>query len=173
MQRRNKKRKIFPLAFTSFLLALSGKIFAVCPICAIAVGAGVGLDEYLGIDDSITGLWVGVFILLISYLTWQFLERKRVIFPLFRLATLAFYYLIGIVPLYLIPSLHPKSGTIWGIDRFFAGLVIGSILAVVMTSLYEFMKKNNGGKPHFPYEKVVMLLAALLVVTILFAVLLK
>jgi hypothetical protein len=31
----------------------------VCPVCTIAVAGGVGLCRYLGIDDLISGSWIG------------------------------------------------------------------------------------------------------------------
>jgi hypothetical protein len=31
----------------------------VCPVCTIAVAGGVGLCRYLGIDDLISGAWIG------------------------------------------------------------------------------------------------------------------
>jgi hypothetical protein len=32
---------------------------AICPLCTIAVGAGVGLSRWIGVDDAVTGLWIG------------------------------------------------------------------------------------------------------------------
>jgi hypothetical protein len=31
-------------------------VLAQCPVCTVAIGVGVGLCRYLGIDDLITGL---------------------------------------------------------------------------------------------------------------------
>jgi len=31
-------------------------VFAQCPVCTVAIGVGVGLCRYLGIDDLITGI---------------------------------------------------------------------------------------------------------------------
>ncbi len=32
-----------------------------CPVCSISIGVGVGLCRYLGIDDLISGVWIGGF----------------------------------------------------------------------------------------------------------------
>lgn len=54
------KKNIFlatGLIILNFLL--KAKVFAFCPVCTIAVGAGVGIAEKFGVDDTIIGLWVG------------------------------------------------------------------------------------------------------------------
>jgi len=58
------------------------KAAAICPVCTVTVGAGIGLSRWLGIDDSITGLWLGAFLLSISLWTIDWLDRKKSIFPL-------------------------------------------------------------------------------------------
>lgn len=53
------KRKLFISAATAIELGLTAKAQAVCPVCTVAVGTGVGLSRWLGVDDTITGLWLG------------------------------------------------------------------------------------------------------------------
>ena len=43
----NKKTLILGLTFSGFLWANAAK--AVCPICVVAVGAGLGLSRWLGV----------------------------------------------------------------------------------------------------------------------------
>src|SRR5574344_1011486 len=60
-------KKYFLLTIpTLSLIALPVK--AVCPVCVVAVGAGLGLSEYLGIDDSIAGVWIGG--LIVGLIAW-------------------------------------------------------------------------------------------------------
>jgi len=48
------------ISFLSVLVIFNtNQVFAVCPVCTVAAGAGVGLSRWLGIDDIIIGLWVG------------------------------------------------------------------------------------------------------------------
>ncbi|MBU2577676.1 hypothetical protein KKA69_02480 [Patescibacteria group bacterium] len=52
--------------FILVLFFISGPVFqveAVYPVCTITVGAGLGISRWLGIDDSIPGLWIGGLIL--------------------------------------------------------------------------------------------------------------
>lgn len=32
---------------------------AICPVCTVAVGTDVGLCRWLGIDDVLSGIWIG------------------------------------------------------------------------------------------------------------------
>jgi len=68
------------LMFLPIVLAVglftAQKVLAVCPLCTVAVGAGVGLSRWLGIDDVITGLWIGG--LIVSLIAWSenWLDKK-------------------------------------------------------------------------------------------------
>ena len=53
-------KKLISLTTFFTLLALTSKqALAVCPVCTIAVGVGLGISRWLGIDDTVTGVWVG------------------------------------------------------------------------------------------------------------------
>ncbi len=54
-----KFTKTLALSLATFLFLGANSAQAICPICTIAVGAGVGFSRYLGIDDTIAGLWIG------------------------------------------------------------------------------------------------------------------
>jgi len=68
------KKLFYLFSPLSLLLALPAK--AVCPVCVVAVGAGLGLSEYLGIDDSIAGLWVGGLLFALSLWTYDWIKKK-------------------------------------------------------------------------------------------------
>ncbi len=66
-----------------YLLVAAGFLFApimsaqaVCPVCIVAVGAGLGLSEYLGIDDSIAGVWIGGMLIALSTWTISYCDKK-------------------------------------------------------------------------------------------------
>lgn len=58
----------FSFLILAFLL-FGVQVQAVCPVCTVAVGAGVGFSRYLGIDDTIAGLWIGALIVSVSMWT--------------------------------------------------------------------------------------------------------
>jgi len=60
------------------ILALSAlPAQAICPICVVAVGAGLGLSEYLGIDNTIAGLWIGGLLISVSVWTITWFNQKN------------------------------------------------------------------------------------------------
>ena len=50
---------------------------AVCPVCTVAVGAGVGISRLIGIDDSITGVWIGGLIISSGLWMGDFIRKKK------------------------------------------------------------------------------------------------
>ena len=72
--------KIFLFALLTILIFDLQKTFAVCPICTVAIGAGVGFTRYIGIDDTITGLWIGGFIVSSGLWLASFLKNKNTLY---------------------------------------------------------------------------------------------
>src|SRR3989338_6083561 len=75
----NKIVKVFvfilvPIAY--LLMPVPAK--AVCPICTVAVGAGLGLSRSLGIDDAVSSIWIGGLILSLGFWTINWLETKKI-----------------------------------------------------------------------------------------------
>ena len=57
---------------------------------------------------------------------------------------------------------------LWGIDRLLLGIIIGSILFFAGATSYAYMKEKHGGRAYFPFQKVVMPVAPLLIMSIVF-----
>jgi len=147
------------------LLVFTKQILAICPICTIAIGVGVGLAEYLGIDNSISGLWIGGFTVSLILWTINWFEKKKVSFPGRSLATTIVYYFIIVFPLYYPMGLigHP-SDKLLGIDKLVLGIIIGSVVLLLNSAIYSYIKAKRG-KPHFPFQKVVMPIASLFILS--------
>jgi len=73
-------RKYIIYSFAVLISLIAKSAFAVCPVCTVAVGAGLGLAEYFGIDDSISGLWIGALIVSMSIWTINWLNKKEIRF---------------------------------------------------------------------------------------------
>jgi hypothetical protein len=152
------------------ILTPAGKALAICPVCTVAVGAGIGFSRWLGIDDSITGLWLGGFLLSISLWTIDWLNRKNIRFFFKRFFVILAYYVLTIVPLYFAKIIGDPYRFVCSCaqDKLLLGIVEGTAVFYFGTRLYEFLKERNGGKAHFPYEKVVFPVASLIIFTIIF-----
>lgn len=147
---------------------------AVCPVCTIAVGAGLGLSRYLGIDDIISGLWVGGLILssALWFADWLHKRGIGVKINVLNIASCVAFYLIVIVPLYLTGIMGHPYNMIYGMDRLLFGIIIGSIIFILAVSLDKMVRKVNG-RQLFPYEKVVFPLFSLIIMSVILYIGLK
>ena len=146
---------------------------AVCPVCTVAVGFGVGLSRWLGIDDLISGLWIGglVVSLVIWTLTW--LDARGVAFPGRGVVVTVAYFLLVVAPLHFAGITGHPFNTLWGVDRLLLGVAAGSLAFWAGAALYARLKARHGGHAAFPFQKVVMPTAPLVVLSIAFHFILK
>ncbi|TAK96690.1 hypothetical protein EPO05_01275 [Patescibacteria group bacterium] len=149
------------------------KASAVCPVCTIAIGAGVGLSRWLGIDDTIAGLWIGA--LTVSMIMWtlSWFEKKSWNFPWRTSLTVVGYYLLIVVPLFYTGIMGHELNKIWGIDKLLLGIIAGSAAFYGSAKWYEQLKTKNAGHAQFPFQKVVMPVGAIAILSLLFYILTK
>lgn len=145
---------------------------AVCPVCTIAVGAGLGLSRYLGIDDSVSSIWIGGLLMSISFWTIDWLGKKN--FKIFRklngdqitVFSFVFWYALTLIPLWMSDIIGHPLNTFLGIDKIIFGTTIGSIMFLVgmwMDKKVRILK----GKQLFQYQKVVLPVASLVITSLL------
>jgi len=159
--------------FAAFCLLCCGSAFAICPLCTIAVGAGIGLAQWLGIDDAITGVWVGGLIVSLIGWTVNWLTKKHIRFFGRKIIVFVGYYVIIILPLYWHGIIGHALNKLWGVDKLLLGIIVGSIVFTAAAICYEQLKKRNQNKAYFPMQKVLMPVGALLVVSVIFYFLTK
>lgn len=154
-------------------LLTSTAVFAVCPICTFAVGAGIGLAQYLGIDDTITGVWVGG--LIVSMIAWtiHWLDKKNVHFYGRKISLIIAYYCITIIPLYTYGIMGHELNKLWGVDKILLGIIIGSAVFFIGLISHNLLKKQNNDKSYFPFQKVVMPVLPLIILSVFFYYLTK
>jgi hypothetical protein len=169
------KNKTLLLPILVILLFAAQTAQAVCPVCTVAVGAGLGFSRWLGIDDSITGLWLGGLLLSLSLWTIDWLNRKNIRFFLKRFFVILAYYALAIIPLYFTKIITNPFAFVCSCttDKLLLGIIEGTAAFFFGVKLYEFLKERNGGRAHFPYEKVVLPVGMLFIFTILFYLLTK
>ncbi|MBO7509315.1 MAG: hypothetical protein J6T57_03515 [Alphaproteobacteria bacterium] len=141
---------------------------AVCPVCTVAVGAGLEGARLLGVDDVITGVWAGGLTLSLFLWTASWLKRHGVnnVFWGIIVPFVVYYALLGMV--YLMPDIHFGANTLWGVDKFLLGTIVGTICFWIGARWYLGIKERNGGHARFPFQKVVMPISLLLVATVVF-----
>ena len=157
--------------FVGMAVMLPAGAFAnpACPICTIAIGAGVGVAESLGVPTAIVGLWAGALLTLLGYWMikffdnrgWKFWGRNALLIGL-SVAMIGFAY---------VGDIDYTPEWIWGfiyLDPILFGALVGMIVFILTEKLYEWMKRKNGGHAHFPFERVVLPVVALALCSWLF-----
>lgn len=173
-------KRILPLTSVaaSLSLLLAPVVSAQCPVCAFGAVAGVGLARWLGVDDVISGLWVGGMMVALAAWTINWLNRKNIHFKgrtrltaagQVILTTLIYYVLFLYLPLYLWTDIltHPLN-VMWGVNKFLLGSVVGSIGFFAANLWYQAIKRKHGGHAQFPLQKVVWPIGSLVILSGIF-----
>ena len=151
-------------------VAFSGNAMAnpACAVCTIAVGASLEIARKLGVDDSVVGVWAGALLVMIGFWTirwfdkkgWNFRGRDFWIIAV-SVAMIGFMYLGEL-------SYSPEAILIFYLDPFLFSTMVGALVMYYSSEFYQWMKMKNGGHAHFPFEKVVVPVVALLLVSVYF-----
>ena len=163
-----KKIMLTTFAALGTMMAAAGTAWAVCPVCTVAVGAGLEGARLLGVDDVITGIWAGGLTLSLFFWTAGWLKRHGVdsVWLGVILPFVVCYALLGAV--YLMPGVTFGQNTLWGIDRFLMGIVVGTAAFYAGARWYIKIKRDNGGHAKFAFQKVIVPISFLLVATLVF-----
>jgi hypothetical protein len=147
------------LVFLFTLFSIPHPVYAVCPVCTVAVGAGLGLSRYFGIDDAVSSVWIGGLILSSSFWLIDWLEKKNYkSLQKFSQSTLKSIVIAGMYAIVLIPLWyegligHPLN-TIMGIDKIVFGTAVGSGMFLFGMRVDKKVRKLKG-KQMFNYQKV-------------------
>lgn len=160
--KKNNSKKYLKFILPGLILFFANPVKAVvCPVCVVAVGACVGLSQYLGIDDTISGLWIGGLITAIIIWTIDWLKRKNIRFYGRKILVVVLFYTFTIGPLYKSEMIGQPLNKFWEIDKLLLGIISGSVFFILAILLNNFLKKKNGGKVYFPFQKVAIPIAIL------------
>lgn len=140
-----------------------------CPVCTVTVIAGLGLSRLLGIDDVITSLWIGGFILSFSFVTISWIHKKwpKLIANYYSLPTIVLMYLFVLVPFKLDGTIGIIRNTLFGIDKVLLGIFVGSVVFLIGVWADRFQRRKFP-KIFFPFQKVVFPVLSLTVASLVF-----
>lgn len=162
-------KKIYAiLSLVTFGLITAPKVQAVCPVCTVAIVACVGLSRWFGVDDSISGIWIGG--LIVSMIAWTltWLNKKNIKFVFKKILVTVAFYLLSIVPLYYTNIMGHPLNQIWGVDKILLGIIVGTVVILLAIGTHNLLKKRNQGKSYFPYQKVALPLLFLIITSLIF-----
>lgn len=144
-------------------LAYSVPVWAnpACAVCTVGVVAGLEIARNLGVDDGVIAVWAGALLMLIGYWTILWFDKKHWNFPL-RNPLLIILSLSMIGGIYIKDLVYtPKPILIFYLDPFLFCTLLGAGILTYSSIFYQWMKTQNGGHAHFPFEKVVVPILAL------------
>lgn len=140
-----------------------------CPICTVSVVAGLGISKLLGIDDVISSIWIGGFLLSFSFVTMDWINKKwpNLTSKYYLLPITTLTYLFVIVPLKMNGTIGLAGNKIFGTDKILFGIVVGSIAFLLGVWADKFQRKKFE-KIFFPFQKVVFPVASLIISSLVF-----
>jgi len=151
-------------------ILLPQSALAVCPACTIAVGAGLGLSRFFGIDDTVSSIWIGGFLVSSSFWFADWASKKWSI-KLRRYITqtlsLILFWSLTFISLYYTGVLFHPFNKIYGVDKLIFGSVIG-ILTFLLSIFLDKKVRKLKGTQLFSYQKVAFPLILLAIASLIF-----
>jgi hypothetical protein len=141
---------------------------AVCPVCTIVAAGGVGLSRYLGVDDLISGVWIGALLFSLFLLTVEWLNKKKIKFLFRKPLVFVFWYGLTIFPLMKIGIIGHPPNKFLGIDKLIFGIFSGTIIFAASILLENYLRKRNQGKVYFKFQKVIIPILFLIILSLIF-----
>lgn len=171
MKNRKSFLKFFPLS-VALILLLPSATFAFCPVCLVATGLFTGIFRWLGVDDTIVGLWLGAFALSLSIFLNNVLFRKgkNVKFQL-TLIAVAIYILLA-ATLYFTGAFIPDNN-IFGINKIIFGIIFGSLLLAISPPADRLIRKQNQGRMFVSHQKVFVAVGIVLLFSFIFYIMIR
>lgn len=145
------------LSFVFFLLIFLKTTLASCPVCIAATGAMVATARFYGVDDLITGTFVGGFV--ISGAAWidRLLKKKKKNYIPLQLIGITILWLFIFITIFYI------AGLIFSLfDRIVIGMLSGSIITLIAFRFHDFLKENNGNRSYIPFQVIFLSIVFLL-----------
>ena len=140
---------------------------AVCPICTVTVGAGLALAERMGVDNLVVSVWIGGLLASLSLWTIDWFKHRQKTFKYYQEITWLTMYGLTLLGLHWTDFLWNAGNTLFGIDKVILGIVIGTVVFIGASDFYQYLKRKNDNRAHFPFEKVAIPVLALLLTSLL------
>ncbi len=142
---------------------------AVCPLCTVAVAGGLEISRMLGVDDLISAIWIGGLTVSLAFWLADYFSKKNWLLPFWReVVSLIIFYLLVIPYLFWSKAIGKIGNTFLGFDKIILGIVIGSLAFFLGVFFDHFLRKINGGKIIFYYQKVIIPVFFLALVSLIF-----
>ncbi|EKE13373.1 MAG: hypothetical protein ACD_13C00022G0014 [uncultured bacterium] len=162
--------------FTVNFIATPSSVSAHCPLCVAGAAAGVTLTRWVGIDDSITGVWIATLLGSSSFWLYSWLISKKIkqVEKYKKILKPAIYILVFASTIWSFYKfqLVIRMTQIFGLDKLTFGMLAGAILFYLVDIGDNFLIKR-AGKVYFPYQRVVFSLGSMVVLSLVIYILIN
>lgn len=149
-------------------MILVKQVFATCPVCIVAVGSGLWLAEKLGVDDLIAAIWIGA---LVTATAVALADKSRWLkLPKPKISWSIIFYFLTVATLELQGKLNNPYCKIWGVCRIWLGITVGTVVFWLGAIVDCWLRTKNDNKVFFPFQKVVIPVAIVLLTSFIFYV---
>ena len=165
------KRNIIASGFLFFLFAIQ-PVLAHCPLCVAATGAAVATSRWLGVDDIITGIFIGGMIISTSLWFNNILKKgnKSKEYIKFQSTLIFLVTLISVITgFHFLDIIGPKNYfKLFGLDKILIGTFTGIAVSILGLKFHDFLRKINNNKNYIPLQSIVILLLFLILASVNF-----
>ena len=150
-----------------FVFSSIAKANPACPVCTFAIAGSLTLAKIWGIDPNVVALWSGAMLAMLGYWAIRFCDKKGWTFPFYK--QILMIISVSMIGFMYIKDLTYSPVVIWGflyLDYFLFYALFGAFLLMFGVNFYAWMKAKNGGHAHFPFEKVVVPIALLVLANV-------
>ncbi len=157
------KKIIYSLLLLPLGLLLFKPVSAHCPLCVVGAGAGLSLSRVLGIDDSITGVWMAAFLGAMSFWISNSIKKKYI--PFQGLLIYITIFVTTIISFYRFGLINEHNGLIGNLPKLTFGMLVGGVAFYLVDKGNAQIKKAKG-KVLFPYQPIAFSLGAILLLSL-------
>ena len=144
-------------------LAFVTPAYAHCPLCVAGAGAGLSLSRILGIDDSITGVWMAAFLGAMGF--WLNNSIKKTYIPYQKLVIYVVIFITTILSFYKFGLINEHNGLIYNLPKLTFGMLLGGVLFYLVDKANILIKEKKG-KVIFPYQSIILMLGSMIILSI-------
>ncbi|OGM19354.1 hypothetical protein A2955_03550 [Candidatus Woesebacteria bacterium RIFCSPLOWO2_01_FULL_37_19] len=148
-----------------------------CPLCVAGAAAGVTLTRWVGVDDSITGVWIGALLGSASFWTYSAVLRRLPLLSSFRRNRVLKYTENVLKPIiYLLVfaltiwsfykfQLVIRMSQIMGLDKLTFGILTGGVVFYLVDIANKYLVKKDG-RVFFPYQRMALSLGSVVFLSV-------
>jgi hypothetical protein len=154
-------------------MLLAQPVLAHCPLCVAGAAAGITLTRWVGVDDSITGVWIAALLGAMSFWAEKWVSKKMNVKRMDILRPLLYVsILLSTIWSFYQFNLVVRMSQIFGLDKLTFGMLAGSVLFYVIDMINDSIIKKNG-KVFFPYQRLIVSLGSMIILSLLIYILIN